>query len=644
MVTIKNTKFFYALEFLSISFFGGLILVMLCPTITSGANAEVTPFADSAAFGLDINAESVVSIGINNPEGIDITPKAGGSTNTQNATVTVTTNNKDGYKMYLQTTDSNNQLSNVSVSTTDKINSISSTTGVALDSTGFEQNAWGYSFSQGTVTDEAAKNLLYRGIPAASTPIVPNGVTSADGTLTSATGVDTYTLSFGAKVNPSIAAGKYSTQVIVSAVANPVAVTDLNTLTYMQDMTPDICKNTKGTDGNATVTAGKEPTRRLIDTRDGNVYWVSKLADQNCWMVQNLALNITSDMITMGSLNSSNTDLGYTGAGQLAPENGTIWSNKPTANSSTDGMASCPADTLISEGGNCTVINGKSRYIPNASITLDKSQPIKAPEQIITDTQSTNIAKYVISRPLWNFRYNSLRYSFIDEYKPYGAINVSDSSKWKPTYDSMADPVNANATGKDFRAIKCTAGEEKFNDAGTELISFCTAGEYDPHYLMGNAYQWNTATAGSGGSIINQNATNSICPKGWRLSPGGRNDDNNNWVKPLDSAEALLIAYGWELNGFDLGDTPQNNPYVSLISPTGYNFAKAPFYFSTGINLYEEDFLDSYGLYFSIWDSTATQNMLPGGAYRFGSGTKNHLYPSAWTERYLQTSVRCIAR
>jgi len=171
---------------------GVFTFVMLCPTITSGANAEVTPFADSAAFGLDINAESVVSIGINNPEGIDITPKAGGSTNTQNATVTVTTNNKDGYKMYLQTTDSNNQLSNVSVSTTDKINSISSTTGVALDSTRFEQNAWGYSFSQGTVTDEAAKNLLYRGIPAASTPIVPNGVTSADGTLTSATGVDTW--------------------------------------------------------------------------------------------------------------------------------------------------------------------------------------------------------------------------------------------------------------------------------------------------------------------------------------------------------------------------------------------------------------------------------------------------------------------
>lgn len=37
------------------------------------------------------------------------------------------------------------------------------------------------------------------------------------------------------------------------------------------------------------------------------------------------------------------------------------------------------------------------------------------------------------------------------------------------------------------------------------------------HYILGNHYQWNAATAGSGGSISSGNASSSICPKGWKL-------------------------------------------------------------------------------------------------------------------------------
>ena len=41
--------------------------------------------------------------------------------------------------------------------------------------------------------------------------------------------------------------------------------------------------------------------------------------------------------------------------------------------------------------------------------------------------------------------------------------------------------------------------------------------EYDAHYLVGNHYQWNTATAGTGGTITSGQASGSICPKGWKL-------------------------------------------------------------------------------------------------------------------------------
>lgn len=58
-------------------------------------------------------------------------------------------------------------------------------------------------------------------------------------------------------------------------------------------MTSSICHNAVTGD-----------TGQLIDRRDGETYWIAKLKDSNCWMTQNLDLDLTN--IT---LNSSNTDI-----------------------------------------------------------------------------------------------------------------------------------------------------------------------------------------------------------------------------------------------------------------------------------------------------------------------------------------------
>ena len=57
----------------------------------------------------------------------------------------------------------------------------------------------------------------------------------------------------------------------------------LNTITYMQDMTPELC-----------ASAPLNDTARLVDKRDGKYYWVAKLADGNCWMTQNLELDLST--------------------------------------------------------------------------------------------------------------------------------------------------------------------------------------------------------------------------------------------------------------------------------------------------------------------------------------------------------------
>ena len=63
----------------------------------------------------------------------------------------------------------------------------------------------------------------------------------------------------------------------------PDMLKTISTITYMQDMTPQIC-------GAST----ENETKRLIDKRDGKYYWVAKLKDGNCWMTQNLELDLTS--------------------------------------------------------------------------------------------------------------------------------------------------------------------------------------------------------------------------------------------------------------------------------------------------------------------------------------------------------------
>ena len=47
-------------------------------------------------------------------------------------------------------------------------------------------------------------------------------------------------------------------------------------------------------------------------------------------------------------------------------------------------------------------------------------------------------------------------------------------------------------------------------------------GVYDAHFLAGNYYQWNTATAGTGATTTSMmNASGSICPRGRQLPVGG---------------------------------------------------------------------------------------------------------------------------
>ncbi len=127
------------------------------------------------------------------------------------------------------------------------------------------------------------------------------------------------------------------------------------TITAMQDMTTAVCNSVATpaasvTDITTTNEANKVPQTTLTDSRDGSSYVVRKLADGNCWMVQNLDLLLS----TGTTLTSEKTDLGYGGSGRTSftPEHdtqantGTAW-----AQNGSDGARSY-------ENGTKYLING----------------------------------------------------------------------------------------------------------------------------------------------------------------------------------------------------------------------------------------------------------------------------------------------
>ena len=116
--------------------------------------------------------------------------------------------------------------------------------------------------------------------------ILMNGVNGTD--LTSTRGGQD-------KIATNLEAGLYSNEVLISVVANPVEVMGLQDLYYMQDMTPEICA----------ATTSLEVTKELVDIRDNKTYKVAKLKDGNCWMQENLALNLSTNM----TLTSADSDV-----------------------------------------------------------------------------------------------------------------------------------------------------------------------------------------------------------------------------------------------------------------------------------------------------------------------------------------------
>ena len=256
------------------------LVILVAPVLFASACvfAETT---ENASMTFTVNVPVFLTATVNN-----VTMNA--STNNFVSEImdfTASTNNQTGYTSTM-TTNKNSTESYATDLKHASANVVVPSLTSAVSRSNFPINHWGFSLD----------NITYSGLPAKNqTPI------SVSSSLAPAS--DEKDIYFGAKVDGTKASGIYTNEVLITTVANYVPeMRTLADITYMQEVTNDICGNTPtplASDGAST------PQYQLIDNRDNKTYWVAKLADGKCWMTQNLDLNLNSSV----ALTDEKTDL-----------------------------------------------------------------------------------------------------------------------------------------------------------------------------------------------------------------------------------------------------------------------------------------------------------------------------------------------
>ena len=278
-----------------------------------------------------------------------------------------------------------------------------------------------------------------------------------------------------------------------SSSSTVLTVTSAGTLTlsskklYMQDITPETCPTTATT---------------AYDSRDEKAYTIQKLADNKCWLLDNLALDLT-DADVLSNLSESNT---------------------------------------------------------NASATS------------LTSLRSGNRAAG-------------------DQYATAGVVS------WTSSYSNSAPLIATSGTGNNGDWTKDTTISYAMSQPGTGNIgvyyNYCAASAGS--YCYGNGVSEGTSSG---------NATEDICPKGWRMPTGGSSGEY----------QALYTAYSSDGAAF----------VNALRTPlSGY------FYISSA------SYQNSYGYF---WSSTRNSKSAMYVLYVSTSSVN----PQNFASRSLGLSVRCV--
>lgn len=407
-------------------------------------------------------------------------------------------------------------------------------------------SAWGMRWTIGK-DDDGTKSFE-------PIPTVGKQATLAKDVTVNGRGASTadYTLGFGVVVDGDIAAGDYTDTLTVAVVAKPRDVTIFD-IKNMQDMTPDICRATTTPSASATSAdvdgshigdTNFVPETTLIDTRGGGIdgsgeYLVRKLADGNCWMSQNLELDILGHGQKVSNYKTSNLSVGNN-------DNVAVTADNYFGVEVSDGLVFTANDTDLNSTSIWTLEYFKKTYADSGIAPYAKVYTTMSSTLDLENKGGVTTAEYGWA----NNGMDGMRsYS-------YSASNAD----WN--YNSEPDPSNI-------------VTNESSDSKGSYLFTDSATGQ--PYSRRGNLYNWTAATLGSSlkTSQDGEKAEDSICPRGWQLPDNnGSRSFANLLTVAYDLAEGISAeSYNkvneWPLQFPRTGDYHRSYGYVYLRKADG---------------------------------------------------------------------------
>ncbi len=197
----------------------------------------------------------------------------------------------------------------------------------------------------------------------------------------------------------------------------------------------------------------------------------------------------------------------------------------------------------------------------------------------------------------------------------------TSQSSWSLGDYQLTNPTTSASCGYPLNDVSQCPGPNATSGLTTNRFTAYSTpttrnGDANAHYILGNYYSWNTATAGTGGNITVGEAADSICPKNWQLPTSG------------------------DMNSGSFGDLIN----AGLIGTDVAKLASEPYYFVRGGHV-------SQGVIYLLfragnegyyWSSTPSSNDdLSQGLYFSSAST---IDPSGRGDRASGLSIRCIAR
>ena len=434
-------------------------------------------------------------------------------------------------------------------------------------------------------------------------------------------------------------------------------------ITKMQEMETNVCKNTNmwgGTDaamrnnvgtnariydytGTGTALANTAAasdalglgTFALTDNRDSKQYLVRRLADGNCWMVQNLDLELAdyaghnTSNYPNKVLTPANTDLAELGVDYWDPSASANQRISQFSSSLTSqdflGLAKGILGTTVAttkQFQDYTLYGGDHFWGSKCTPTPSNATTISSVTAVSCDT--TLAASAIM---------NNVLSEIPRSYSNTTSADNSTGFRYVPTkWDTGA------TTSYGTNAATATTSSFTPTAQGTSSDGNAEGGYFGNMYI-GHYYNWYAATAESGtyaqSSAGAKTVDSSICPAGWRLpvnSGIGSTSASGSWGNLIGTTYGLITTEGTQ--------TTDNNPFGST-TESSLRMHELPLSIPfTGYYNWQNGNLNSRGANGYFWSSTPSS--APNARYLNFDST--YVNPQHNYNKVDGFTVRCVAR